>query len=188
MPVVMAVILISVPGGIRLGSIVDTTVIARLLTGERRVGSHDCAALLKVQVNLALEANRETEISSRGKDHHSSAHGRGSFDGTVDGFRVHRLAVPRRAIFANIENSLGRRGCRDRFLRRSRKRNRGNCGSRHAEAARAQKIAAHRIECLHRNVLLELDCGSLMAMESLVRPTRCAQLCAPRRGVGKVNR
>ena len=54
---VMAVILESFPRCIGLGRVVDSSVVAGLLAGQWRVGCDDRAALLQVQMNLALEVN-----------------------------------------------------------------------------------------------------------------------------------
>src|SRR5580692_3710916 len=101
MPVVMAVILISVPIRLRLGCIVDSAVVPRFLTGERRLGGYDRAALLKMQVNQAFQVDREAEIVSRRKNNYSATRCRRCFNGAVDGLRIQRFAVAGGAIFAH---------------------------------------------------------------------------------------
>jgi hypothetical protein len=88
MPVVMAVILIGVPLGLGLGGIVDAAVVAGRLAGLGRVGGHDGAALLQMQVDMALQADGKAKVASRREENHSAARGRRRFDGLVDGATV----------------------------------------------------------------------------------------------------
>ena len=103
MPVVVAVILMCVPIRLRLGRVVDSAVISSLLIGERRFSGDDRAALLQVQVNLTLQADRKAQIVPSGKNHHSTSRCHRRFNGAVDGLRVQRLAVPGRAVLADVE-------------------------------------------------------------------------------------
>ena len=147
-PVVVAVILVSVPCGLGLGGVVDSAVIAGLFAGERGVGGDDCAALQQKQMNVALEMNGETEVASGGEDGDSATGRGGRFDRVIDGFGVEGLAVAGRAVFANVEVACRRsrrilRGCG--CERESRDRGCGQSGAGHAK-----KVAAKRVEVAHR--------------------------------------
>src|SRR5580658_365376 len=149
MPVVMTVVLICVPSCFGFGRIVYASLIASLLTGHRRVGSYDSAALLQLKVHLALQVNGEAEEGARRKNN-NAATGIGSrVNGAVDGRGVECLAVANCAIHANVVGALSgsRRGTDllSRGYQGSCRKNSGNG----TIAAGAQKVSPQRIECIH---------------------------------------
>ncbi len=64
---IMAVVLIGIPLGIWLGGIICAAVVAGLLARQGRIGREDGASLVKNEVDLALQVDGKTEISSRWK-------------------------------------------------------------------------------------------------------------------------
>src|SRR5713226_7823401 len=81
----MAKVLVHVPL-IRLGKIILAIIFCGICGEDRRT-------LVQVQRDVALQTNREAQISA-GRKVHAGATGRSSsFDRSVDGWRVDRLAV-----------------------------------------------------------------------------------------------
>ena len=111
MPVVVAVILVSIPRGFGLGGVIGAAVITGLFAGKRRVGGDDGSALQQMQMDQALEVNGEAEIASRREDDHPATSGCRCFNGAIDGLGVEGLAVAGGAVLADVEDA-GRRGCR----------------------------------------------------------------------------
>jgi len=99
----MAVVLIGVPGGVRLGGIVDTAVVTGGLTRERRISSHDCAAFLEVEAHEALEVDGEAEVYAGRNENHASASGCRGLNGAVDGGGIDGFAVADCAVGADVE-------------------------------------------------------------------------------------
>ena len=70
---VVTVVLISIPGSVGFGGIIGAAVVAGLVAGIGRVGGKNCAALAEIQVHLALEMNRKTEIRAGRKEDQAAA-------------------------------------------------------------------------------------------------------------------
>src|ERR1039458_2167068 len=102
-PVIVAVVLICVPRGLGLGCVVGPAHITCGLVGEWRVGGKNRRTLLQEKRHKAFQADREARIDSGRKDDHSAPSGGGSFNRSVDGRRVDRLAIPRCPKPAHIE-------------------------------------------------------------------------------------
>ena len=106
---VVAVVLEGVVGGLGLGWVVGSAVVAGGLAGEGRVGGDDGCALDEVQLDVALEADGEAEVVAGGEvDGSSSGCGRG-FDGFVDGGGVEGFSVAGGSEGADVEED-GRGG------------------------------------------------------------------------------
>ena len=75
---------------------------ARRAAANRR---RDGAALLKMEMHVALQVDGEAEIGARREDNHAAACGRCRFDGAIDGGGVEGLAVAGCAVRADIEDA-----------------------------------------------------------------------------------
>ena len=149
MPVIMPIILVGVPGGLRLGGIVHATVVAGLLVGTRAVRGQNRAPLLQVQVHIALQTNRKAKIRPRREQHHPTAHCGCRFNRMIHRTRIQRLAVARSTEFTHIEDALRRHSSTRTNGCLSGKRGRWNCRCRHAQATCAQEISAQITKCCH---------------------------------------
>ena len=93
MPVVVAVVLVGVPGGFGLGRVVGAAVVAGGVAGLGRVGGEDGRALFEMEMHVALETDGEAEIDACRKENQAAARSRGGFNGAIDGVGVEGFAV-----------------------------------------------------------------------------------------------
>jgi hypothetical protein len=102
-PVVVAVVLEGVVGGLGLGGVVSAAHVAGGLVRQRRGGGFNDGALGEEEVDLALEPDGEAHVGA-GREYDCSATGCVSgLDGLVDGWGVDGFAVALSAVGANVE-------------------------------------------------------------------------------------
>ena len=148
MPVVVAVVLIGIPLGLRFRGIVDAAVVAGGLAGQRRVGCDDGAAFFKVQAHVALEMDGEAEVHARREEDYAAAGICGGFNGAVDGGRVDGFAIAGCAEGADVEEAVGLDN--GDLLIGGGEGDSGHSGCGHPEATGAEKVATQGIERIHK--------------------------------------
>ena len=148
-PMVVAVVLVSVPGGLGLGGVVGSAHVAGGLAGKRRLRGDDSGTLREVEVNVALETDGERDIVASGEDNCASASGRDRLDGLVDGGRVDRLAVAGGSEGADVEEHGRGRPGRTGVLCGGEGGERRGCRRGKSHAAELQQVTACGIECVH---------------------------------------
>ncbi len=111
-PVVVAVVLVALPGRVGFGCVVRATVIAGSLTGPGGVGGEDGAAAREIEIDVAAQMDCEAYIGPCRENQRASASGCDGPNGLIDRGCVYCLAVSRRAIGADVEERLrgSRRG------------------------------------------------------------------------------
>ncbi len=111
MPVIMAVVLIGLPGVVGFGCVVGASVVAGGLAGEWGVCGEDGGALREVEIDVAFEMDGEAEPCACGEEDCATACGCGGFDGFVDGGGVDGFAVAYCAEGSYVEDVWGGNGC-----------------------------------------------------------------------------
>ena len=105
---IVAVVLVGVPGGVGFGRVVGAAVVAGGCAGQRRVCGEDGRALREVKRDVALETNGEAEPCSGGEQNCAATRGCRGFDGFVDCGRVDGLAIADGAVGAYVEEAQRR--------------------------------------------------------------------------------
>ena len=103
MPVVVAVVLEGVVGGVGFGGVVGATHVSGGLAGERGVSGEDGGALRQVQIDVAFEVDGEADVGSGGEVDGTAAGCCCRLNGFVDGGGVDGLAVAGCPVGADIE-------------------------------------------------------------------------------------
>src|SRR3984957_776916 len=135
-PMVVTVVLISVPSSVGLRQVVTAR------SRRNRISRDDDRVLIQRDRDVALEVNGIAQIIPGGKVDRTSSGCVGGFDRAIDRWRVDGLAVAGCAEELHVEDA-GRRGSR---LRRGAK---WQCGARQACAADAQEVAARIVISRH---------------------------------------
>ena len=139
---VVAVVLVGLPGALGLGSVVA----AGGSAVERRGSGQEDRAMIEEEADLALEADGVAEVNASREVNRASARRRGCVDGAVDGGRVESGAVAFGAEGADAEGlrpgrRIGSLAPTHRFILQStRQPGRGRHG--HAAAGHLQQIPA----------------------------------------------
>ncbi len=121
-PVVVAVVLVRLPGALGLGGVVAATRESFRGNGCREYRR----AEIEVQGDAALQANRVAGIRTGGEVDDATSTGRDPIDGFVDGGGVDGFAVAARAGLAHIQPRIGYASRRVRGPCPSRVEERGN--------------------------------------------------------------
>ena len=106
-PVVVAVVLVLLPGLGGAGGVVGAAVVAGGFAGHGRGGGEDGAAVGEIERDVGLEADGEADVGACGEEDGASAGGCGGFDGLVDGGRVDGFAVAGGTVGVDVEEDLG---------------------------------------------------------------------------------
>jgi len=135
MPVVMAEVLVGVPGIFGLREVIATG------TGGCWFGRDDNRVLIEVERHVALEADGIAQVVPGWEPHRASTRRGRSFDSAVDSGSVNRLAIPNCAENLYVINGgvRGSRRCLRSGLARLQR------GSRNARARDTQEIAASSV-------------------------------------------
>ncbi len=135
-PVVVAIVLIGLPGLIGLGRVVA---VGRPL--ERRARAKDRRPLVEVKRNVALQPYRVARIRARRKANRTAAGRRSRLNRPVDSRRIDSLPVAGRAIHPHVVDTA--RTGRRRGTRTTLRTSRGRSGhTRQARPGKLQKVSA----------------------------------------------
>src|SRR5690348_16688253 len=102
----MAIVLVSLPGSVGLGGIINATVVSGLLAWQRRVGGDNRAALKQLKMHRTLQVDRKAQVCSGGKYDNATARFCSRFNGAIHRISVQGFAIARGSMRAYIKYAL----------------------------------------------------------------------------------